>query len=380
MNKMSKDYYESLGVGKQASKEEIKKAYKNLAKKYHPDLNKDNPESEAKFKEVSEAYSTLSDDKKRANYDRFGSEGNPYSGFGQSGGGFGGGFEDMGGFGGFEDIFESFFGGRRSRRGGPARGADLRYSIEITLEEAAFGAKKTVVLEKMDACSKCNGTGADNPNDVKTCPTCHGAGATKQAIRTPFGVMEQTVTCPKCHGEGKIIKEPCRVCDGEGRTTNRSKVTIEIPAGIDNGQQIRVNGKGEGGEKGGPAGDLYVHITIKKHNIFERQGDDIYCEVPISIVQAALGSKIKIPTLDGKAEIKIPEGTQTNTIFKVKDKGIKSLRGYGRGSLKVKAIVQTPTKLSKGQRKIIEELGVELGEDIEPQKGFFSKLKEAFTE
>ncbi|MBW2991874.1 molecular chaperone DnaJ [Candidatus Woesearchaeota archaeon] len=346
-----KDYYEILGVSKDATKEEIKKAYKRLAKQYHPDINKEEGAAE-KFKEINEAVSVLADDEKRANYDRFGTA--------DVSGGFGG--ADFSGFdfsdffsSGFDDLFESFFGGGRRRRGGPSRGSDLRYDLEISLEDCAFGAEKHIVIPRMARCDRCEGSGAQSSSDVKTCDLCHGSGVERRVQRTPFGLFQQTTTCSKCRGEGKTVKNPCPVCDGEGRIQKNTKIEIEIPKGADEGTKLRVRGEGEAGEKGGPSGDLYVVLHVKEHDIFERDGNDISVEIPISFSQACLGTEIQVPTLEGKAKLKIPAGTATDTVFRMKGKGIPSLRSYGTGSENVKVVVQVPKKLTKKQKELLKE-------------------------
>jgi len=363
---MAKDYYKILGVSENASKEEIKRAYKRLAKKYHPDLNKSDPDSTEKFKEINEAASVLGDEKKRAQYDRFGTT---TEGFGPGASGFD--FSDFGfsdfGFD-FEDIFDTFFSrgfGRHSR--GPRRGADLRYDMEITLEEAAFGVKKHIIVPRMEKCKECNGTGAKSSSDIVTCDKCNGSGHIQQTRRTPFGIFSTTTVCPKCHGEGKIIKNPCPKCEGTGRVHHDRKIEITIPKGIDNNNELRIAGGGEAGVKNGNPGDLYVVIHIKHHEIFEREENDIYCEIPVSFAQAALGSEIDVPTLKGKAKLKIPAGTQTNTIFRMKGKGIPDLHGYGTGSQNIKIIIETPTKLTKKQKEILKEFEKE----SKKEKGFF---------
>ena len=352
-----KDYYETLGVSKDATKEDIKKAYKRLAKQYHPDLNKDSGATE-KFKEINEAASVLGDDEKRANYDRFGTA--------DVSGGFGG--TDFSGFdfsdffrGGegtdFEDIFDSFFGGGGGgrRRRGPQRGSDLRYDLEISLEECAFGATKHVVIPRMATCDRCSGTGAQHSGDVKNCDVCGGKGVETRVQRTAFGIFQQTTTCHKCRGEGKVVKNPCPVCDGDGRIQKNTKIEIEVPKGAEEGTKLRVRGEGEAGERGSQSGDLYVVLHIKEHDTFTREEDDINTEVPINFTQACLGDEIEVPTLEGKAKLRIPAGTQTDTIFRMKGKGIPSLRGYGTGSENVKVIVKVPEKLTKRQRELLEE-------------------------
>ncbi|MBU3941961.1 MAG: molecular chaperone DnaJ [Nanoarchaeota archaeon] len=363
---MAKDYYKILGVSENASKEEIKKAYKSLAKKYHPDLNKEDHADAEKFKEINEAASVLGDDKKRAQYDRFG---NTTEGFGAGTSGFD--FSDFGfsdfGFD-FEDIFDTFFSrgfGRHSR--GPRRGADLRYDMEITLEEAAFGAKKHITVPRMEKCKECNGSGANLSSDIAACDKCNGSGRIQQTRRTPFGIFSTTTVCPKCHGEGKIIKNPCPECEGTGRVHHDRKIEITIPKGIDNNNELRIAGGGEAGIKNGSSGDLYVVIHVKPHDIFERKENDIYCEIPVSFAQAALGSEIDVPTLKGKAKLNIPAGTQTNTIFRMKGNGIPDLHGYGTGSQNIKVIIETPTKLTKKQKELLKEFEKE----SKKKKGFF---------
>ncbi len=368
---MAKDYYEILGVSKDASKEDIKRAYKRLAKKYHPDISKEDGAAE-KFKEVSEAAAVLGDDQKRANYDQFGTA-DMSGGFGgQGGAGFdfsdfmSGGSFDMG------DIFDQFFGGGQRRRSRQKRGHDLRYDLEITLEEAAEGDKKHIVIPRMATCTKCDGSGAQSASDIKTCDTCNGSGVEKTTRRTPFGIFQQSTTCSRCRGEGKTIKNPCPVCDGEGRIQKNQKIEIEIPAGVETGTKLRVKGEGEAGYKGAPSGDLYVVIHVQEHDTFERDGNDIYISIPISFAQACLGDEIEVPTLKGTAKLKIPAGTQTDTLFRMKNKGIPSLHGYGKGSEFVKVIVQTPEKLTKKQKELIKQFD----KDIKTKKSFFKRILE----
>lgn len=363
-----KDYYKILGVDRNASKEEIKKAYKKLAKKYHPDINKEEGSSE-KFKEINEAASVLGDDQKRQQYDQFGSEGMKYS---SDMGGFD--YSDfMGGSFDFGDIFDTFFGGGGDffggrRRGGPQRGADLRFDLEITLEDAAFGVKKDIIVPKLDTCEKCGGTGAESASDVKTCDACHGTGAQRTTRRTPFGVFATTSPCRECGGTGQRIRNPCHMCEGEGRVRKNKKVHVKIPEGVEEGMRLRVTGEGEAGEKGAPSGDLYVVLHIKKHDLFEREGNDIVLEVPISYAQAALGDEIEVPKLKGKVKIKIPPGTQTGTVFRLKGQGIPYLHRYGTGDQLVKVYVEVPEKLSKKQKEQLREFDKSLGKK---KKGFF---------
>ncbi len=380
---MSKDYYDSLKVGKGAGQDEIKKAYKKLAKKYHPDLNKNDKESESKFKEINEAYAVLGDAKKRENYDRFGSaEGN--QGFGGQGGfdfsGFGGG---QGGFGGddfVDEIFSSFFGGgrRSSRRANTrTRGSDLRYDFEISLEDVAHGLKRKIKVPRKETCDHCKGTGAESPSDVETCGTCHGQGAVQKTQRTPFGVFAQTVTCPACHGKGKSVKKKCHECHGESRIVKEPTITVEVPKGISSGVKLRMTGQGESGLNGGPSGDLYIFIHVKEHNIFKRDHSDLRLEIPISFSQAALGDSIEVPTIDGKAKLKIPQGTQSHTIFRLKGEGLPGFHGGRDGNLMVKVVVQTPEKLNKTQTKLLKEFDESM-DDRFNLKSFLDKLKGLF--
>lgn len=368
----NKDYYETLGIKKDASAEEIKKAYRQLAKKYHPDLNKDDENAAQKFKEVNEAYQVLSDDKKRAQYDQFGSA--AFDGSAGTGEGAYGGYGDFGGFGGFGDIFESFFGGgSAARRNGPLRGSDIEVTLRITFEEAAFGVKKEVSINRREACEHCHGTGAKPGSGVKTCPTCNGTGQIRQEQRTMFGSFANIATCPTCHGQGKIIEEPCEACRGSGRVQQSRKISVNIPAGIDNGQILTLSGQGEAGERGGPAGDLLVYIQVRPHKVFTREGANLFMEMPISFGQAALGCELEVPTLDGKVKYSIPAGTQTGTTFRLRGKGIKHLRQDAYGDLFVKMNVQIPRKLTERQKELIMELeNIDAG-SIPRKKKLFKK-------
>lgn len=370
---MSKrDYYEILGVNQNASETEIKKAYRRLAIKYHPDKNPGNKEAEAKFKELSEAYAVLSDSQKRAGYDQFG-----HAGVNGSGGFSGGGFD----FGGapFEDLFGDIFGdifGAGSRRGSRGRrGDDLRYNLTISFEEAAFGTEKKLQLPRKQPCEACHGSGARPGTETQTCTTCRGAGQ----VRYQQGFFTMTRPCPDCRGEGKIIASPCPECRGTGQVKKKRSLSLKVPAGVENGTRLKLNNEGEAGAQGGPPGDLYVVISVEDHPIFKREGQDILCEVPISFVQAALGCDLEVPTLEGRINLKVPAGTQSGKIFKLSGKGIVSLRGYGRGDQLVVLKVEVPTKLNSRQRELLEEFAKESGEDIHPQgKGFFDKVKELF--
>jgi len=372
-----KDYYEILGVSRDADEREIKSAYRKLAKKYHPDMNQDGEDSSEKFKEISEAYEILSDSDKRARYDQYGHAGINDNDFN---------FDDFasGGFGGFDDIFDMFFGGGMggmggSRRRGPQRGADLQYRLDITFEEAAFGGKKEIRIPRQEECEKCNGSGAEPGSDVKTCPKCKGRGQIRTTHQTPLGNFAQTRTCDQCGGDGKIISEPCHTCHGSGKVRKERTLTVNIPAGVDTGTKLRMSGEGQAGEKGAPSGDLYILINVKPHKIFERNGDDLYCEVPISFVQATLGDEIKVPTLEGKVKFDIPEGAQPGTQFRLKNKGIAHLNGYGRGDQYIKIKVVIPKKLNREQKELLQKFAEVSGEDINPeQKGFLKKVREAF--
>ena len=372
MAEQKRDYYEVLGVDKNASDDELKKAYRRLAKKYHPDANPDNKkEAEAKFKEVNEAYETLSDSQKRKMYDQFGPDGP--AGFG--GGGPGGGYYSYStsGFDGFDmgdlgDIFSSFFGGgfggRSSRTSnGPVKGADLRYDMEITFEESFLGTEKEISINREDNCATCNGTGAKPGSKVETCPTCGGTGQIKQVQTTILGQMQTTRTCTTCHGEGKIIKEPCETCRGKGTIKKPTRIKVKIPAGIDENQTVVLRGEGAPGQKGGPKGDLYITVHIKRHSIYKRQDYNVLCDVPITFTQATLGAELKIPMVDGTTEIyKIPEGTQTGTRFRIRGKGFKAVNRNYEGDLIFTVEIQTPKRLSKEQRDLLIQLAKTMNE------------------
>ena len=384
-----RDYYEVLGVAKGASDDEIKKAYKKLARKYHPDLNRDDPKTaEEKFKEVNEAYDVLKDPQKKAAYDQFGHDAfDPRRGGGAGGGNpFGGGF---GGFGGFEegfdlgDILSGMFGGgggRRARRQGPERGADLRFDLEISFEEAAFGKEVQLDIPRDENCETCGGTGAAKGTTPETCSTCGGTGQEQVVQRSMFGNVRVGRTCSKCGGTGKIIKEPCGDCHGTGRRHVTRKIDVKIPKGVDEGQRVRVTGAGEGGVRGGTSGDLYVYIFIKPHKLFQRRGNDVIIEIPITFVQASLGDTVQVPTLDGAVDLKIPAGIQTGTVLRIKGKGIPNLRGAGRGDQHVRIKVTTPQKLSARQKELLKEFGELSADAVNPeQKSFYEKFKDLFT-
>lgn len=369
---MSKrDYYEVLGINKNASKDEIKKAYRKLSKQYHPDINKEADATE-KFKEVKEAYETLSDDQNRAHYDQYGHT-DPNQGFG--GGDFGG------GFGGFEDIFSSIFGGGRRRDpNAPRQGADLQYTMTLKFEEAVFGKETDIEIPREEECDTCHGSGAKPGSKTDTCSHCHGTGQLNVEQNTPFGRIVNRRSCHYCSGKGKIITQKCTTCGGAGKVQKRKKIHVKIPAGIDDGQQLRVSGQGEAGFNGGPSGDLYVVFHVRDHEFFERDGDDIYCEMPLTFAQAALGDEIEVPTLHGKVKLKIPAGTQTGTNFRLRGKGVPNVRGYGQGDQHIKVRVITPTKLTEKQKQLIREFAEISGFDSvdEQQDSFFSKVKRAF--
>jgi molecular chaperone DnaJ len=372
---MSKrDYYEVLGVSKSATKDELKKAYRKLSKQFHPDINKE-PGADEKFKEVKEAYEVLSDDQKRAHYDQFGHV-DPNQGFG--GGDFGG------GFGGFEDIFNSFFGGggggRRRDPNAPRQGADLQYTMTLKFEEAVFGKETDIEIPREETCDTCDGKGAKPGTKVETCKHCQGSGQLNVEQNTPFGRIVNRRVCHYCNGTGKEIKEKCSTCSGSGKVTRRNKIHVKIPAGVDDGQQLRVAGKGEAGINGGPAGDLYIVFHIRSHEFFERDGDDIYCEMPITFVQASLGDEVEVPTVHGKIKLKVPAGTQTGTKFRLKGKGVPNVRGYGTGDQHVIVKIVTPTKLSEKQKQLLREFAEVSGQTPlgEHEESFFSKVKRAF--
>ncbi|MFD2046113.1 molecular chaperone DnaJ [Ornithinibacillus salinisoli] len=372
---MSKrDFYEVLGLDQGASKDEIKKAYRKLARQYHPDVNKEAGAAD-KFKEVKEAYETLNDDQKRAQYDQFGHAGMNGQGFG----GFGGGAQDFGGFG---DIFDMFFGGggRRQDPNAPRQGADLQYTMVLDFEEAIFGKETDISIPKEENCDTCHGSGAKPGTKTKTCSHCNGSGQLNTEQNTPFGRVVNRRVCHHCNGSGKIIPEKCNTCSGTGKVKKNKKIHISIPAGIDEGQQIRVSGKGEPGANGGPAGDLYVVIQIREHDFFEREGDHIYCELPLTFAQAALGDEVEVPTVHGKVKLKVPAGTQTGKTFRLKGKGAPNVRGYGHGDQHIIVRVITPTKLTERQKELLRELNELGGSDIteEQDNSIFQRFKKAF--
>lgn len=365
-----RDYYEVLGVSKEATDEELKKAYRKLAKKYHPDANPDNKEeAEAKFKEVNEAYETLSDPQKRKMYDQFGPDGPQGFGGGSQGGyySYTSGFDGFSDFGDLGDIFSSFFGGGRAsssaRTNGPRKGADLNVTTEITFEEAYLGVEKEIVLTRNETCDICHGSGAKPGTSPKTCPTCNGTGQIRQMQNSIFGQVQTMRTCSNCHGTGKIIEQVCDNCRGKGTVRKQPRIKVRIPAGIDNNQTVVLREEGETGINGGPKGDLYITVRIRKHSIFERKNNTVLCDVPITITQATLGAEIEIPMVDGTIEkYKIPEGTQTGTQFTIKDRGFKVLNSSLRGNFVFTVVVQTPKKLTKDQRALFVELAKSMNE------------------
>lgn len=382
-----RDFYEVIGVPKNASDDEIKKAYRKLAKKYHPDLNPGDKEAEKNFKELNEAYEILSDKDKRARYDQFGHAGVDPN-YGAGGGGFGG-------FGGspfgqdidLGDIFSSFFGGfggngrRQSNSNAPRRGADAEAILNISFEEAAKGCKKKVTYQNIEPCKECGGSGAKKGTSPKTCPNCNGSGQAKINQRTPFGYMQTVRTCDRCGGTGKIIETPCNACGGNGRTRNQKTIEITVPAGIADDQILNVSGKGNAGINGGPSGDLHVYINVRPHPIFERRGYDVWCELPITFTQAALGAEVVVPTLDGKVSYTIHEGTQAGDVFKLRGKGIQYLHGKGQGDQFVKVTIEIPRNLSNSQKEILRNFEQNTSDkNYQNNKRFFDKIKDLFKE
>ena len=373
-----RDYYEVLGVSKGATDDEIKKAYRREAKKYHPDLHPGDKQAEANFKEVNEAYEVLSDSDKKARYDQFGHAGVDPNFGGGGAGGFGG-FDDFG------DIFSNIFGGGfggfgggGARRNGPVRGADIRQVIDITFEEAAFGCKKNISITKQEECPTCKGSGTKPGTSPVTCKRCNGQGQVKTQTRTPLGYMTNITTCPDCKGTGKVVTDPCRDCRGTGRVRKTRAIEVDIPQGINHGQTIQISGRGEPGQRGGSAGDLLITIRIKPHPIYKREDYDVYIEMPITFVEAALGATIRVPTIDGIVEYDIPEGTQTGTVFKLKNKGIPYIRGKNRGDEYVMVEVEVPKNISQKQKEVLREFEkLSLGkENYKKQKTWFDKVRD----
>ena len=381
-----RDFYEVLGIQKGASDDEIKKAFRKMAKKYHPDLHPGDAEAEKNFKEVNEAYGVLSDPEKKSRYDQFGHAGvDPSYGQGAGGGGFGGfggfggGFDDIG------DIFSSFFGGgmggsSSSRRNAPTRGQDRRERVTITFEEAAFGCKKDISFARVETCPDCNGTRAAKGTSPKKCTNCGGSGMTRTQQRTPLGVFQSQHPCNVCSGTGNIIETPCPTCSGRGNIRKQKNLTVNIPAGIDDGQSIVLSGQGDAGTNGGPNGDAYVTVNIKKHSMFTREGMNVYCDVPITFAEAALGATINVPTLDGDVEYSIPEGTQSGTVFTLKGKGITEIRGSRRGNFIFTVNVEVPKNLNAKQKELLKAFAETCGEKNNVQKkNFFDKMKDLLS-
>lgn len=382
-----RDYYEVLGVSRGASDDEIKKAYRRMAKQYHPDLHPGDAEAEAKFKEVGEAYEVLSDPQKKSRYDQFGHAGVDPN-FGAGGGGWGGGGVnvDFGDFGDIGDIFSSIFGGgfggnaRRQNPHAPRKGSDAGVHIFITFEEAAKGCKQRVSVPRIVPCGDCGGSGAQKGTSPTTCPDCRGSGQVARAQRTPFGVIQTQTACPRCQGRGRVIEHPCTSCGGQGRVRKTEDLGVNIPAGIADGQVLTVPNMGNAGQNGGPAGDLNVQVSVRPHPIFERDGFNIWCELPLTFAQAALGAEVEIPTLDGKMPFTIREGTQPGEVLRVRGKGIPYLNGRGTGDLLLKIVVEVPRNLTKEQKKLLEEFDSSTGDkQYQKRKSFFEKLKDLFN-
>ena len=377
MAQEKRDYYEVLGVSKGASEDEIKKAYKKLARKYHPDMNPGDKEAEEKFKEVNEANEVLSDPEKKARYDQFGFAGvDPNYGAGAGGaGGFGGGFD----FGDLGDIFGSFFGGgfgggQRRNPNAPQRGESIRASVSVSFTDAAFGCEKSVTLERSEMCGTCKGNGCAPGTTPEVCPDCHGTGTVQVRRQTPMGVFASNGPCRKCGGTGRLIHQPCPDCRGGGTVRKRKTIQVTIPAGIDHGQTISLRGQGNAGKNGGPAGDLLITVMVQPHDLFRRDGVDVFCEAPITFTQAVLGAELEIPTIDGKVKYSIPEGTQTGTVFRLKGKGIPVLNGRGRGDQYVTVTIETPRNLNKEQKEALRKFSETVGENnYEKRKSFFKK-------
>ena len=378
MAENKRDYYEVLGVSKGASEDEIKKAYKKLARKYHPDMNPGDKEAEEKFKEVNEANEVLSDPEKKARYDQFGFAGvDPSYGAGAGGGAYGAGGFDFGDLG---DIFGSFFGGGfgggQARRNGPQRGESIRASVSVTFKEAAFGCEKEVTIQRSEQCTTCKGNGCAPGTTPEICPDCHGSGVVQVQQRTPMGVFASSRPCQRCHGTGKIIHQPCADCGGTGAVRKRKTIKINIPAGIDHGQTISLRGQGNAGKNGGPAGDLLITVMVQPHELFRREGTSVLCEAPITFAQAVLGAELEIPTIDGKVKYDLPEGTQSGTTFRLKGKGIPELNGRGRGDQYVTVYIETPRNLNREQKEALKKFAESVGDNnYEERKKFFKKFK-----
>lgn len=378
MPEQRKDLYEALGLQKGASDEEIKKAYRKLAKKYHPDLNPGDKTAEEKMKEVNAAYEILSDPEKKARYDQFGHAGVDPS-YGGGGGQYSG-FEDFD----LGSIFDSFFGGGmgggQTRRSGPRKGESIRASVTLTFEEAAFGCQKQITVNRVETCPDCGGSGAKAGTSAETCPDCHGTGQIKTTQRTILGMMSTSSPCSRCRGTGKIIKDPCPSCQGAGSLRKQRMITVQIPAGIDHGQTISVRGEGNAGQNGGPAGDIFVTVNVTPHEIFKRRGQDVMVELPVTFVQAALGAELEAPSIDGKISYNMPEGTQPDTVFRIRGKGIPNLNGRGRGDQFIKVKIEIPRNLTREQKDILRQFEETAGDaQFGEKKGFFEKMKDLFN-
>ena len=372
-----RDYYEVLGVTRNAEAEEIKKSYRKLAIKYHPDKNPGDKAAEEKFKELGEAYEILSDPQQRAAYDQFGHAAfDPRSRMGRAGaGGFHDPFEIFREVFGGNSIFDEFFGTSRNDPTQPQRGNDLRYDLEISFEDAAHGCEKEIQVTKGERCDVCHGSGVEAGSKTKTCPTCQGRGQ----VITSRGIFSIAQTCPQCQGAGRVVEKPCKTCHGAGRRDKTSKIKLRIPAGVDTGSRLRSAGNGEAGLRGGPSGDLYVMLHVKPHEMFQRDGDDLLCEVPVSFVQATLGAEIEVPTLDGPSTLKVPSGTQPGAMFRIRGKGVKNLQGYGHGDLHVRITVEVPTHLTHDQKDKLQAFAESCDEDVNPiRKKFFEKARDLF--
>jgi molecular chaperone DnaJ len=370
-----RDYYEVLGLERSASDTDIKKAYRMLARQYHPDVNRE-PDADARFKEIAEAYEVLSDPDKRAAYDRFGHAGLS-----------GNGFSDFSGFGGLGDIFEDIFAGfgmagRQKSPRGPRRGADMRYDLEIDFEEAVFGVEKEIEVPRHELCTRCDGTGAEPGTSPTTCPQCRGTGEIRRVQQSLLGSFVNVATCSRCQGEGTIITTPCTECHGRKKIRHTRTISVTIPAGVEDGTQLRLSGEGELGDRGGPPGNLYVFLSVQKHPLFLRRGTDIFLELPINFAQAALGDEVKVPTLEGEEKFTIPAGTQTGKVFRLRGKGVPHLRGTGRGDMLISTRTVTPTRLNDEQKDLLRQLGESLGQEVIPQqnRGFFERMVDALGE
>ncbi len=377
MAENKRDYYEVLGISKGASEDEIKKAYKKLARKYHPDMNPGDKNAEEKFKEINEANEVLSDPEKKARYDRFG-----FAGVDPSYGAGGGAYSSAGGFdfGDLGDLFGSFFGGgfgsSRANPNAPQRGESLRTSVTVSFEEAAFGCEKEISIERVETCDSCHGTGCEKGTTAEVCPDCRGSGMVQQRRQTPLGFMSTSSPCPRCGGKGKIIHQPCKACRGSGQLRRRKTLKVTIPAGIDNGQTISLRGQGNAGRNGGSPGDLLIAVAVRPHEVFRREGTSVLCEAPITFTQAVLGAELEIPTIDGKVKYTIPEGTQSGTTFRLKGKGIPGLNGRARGDQYVTVYIETPRNLNREQKEALRKFSETLGEsNYEQRKSFFGKFK-----